>query len=127
MKIMAQSLGIDWSISIGNLLTVLLTVIGFVGTVTGMFYALRTQTALQGASVQSLADIQTERLTTIGGRMINLELEVKELKNVLVALAAQDARLLAIAQLHTSDVERMDRLQEQIDRINNRIWSSGSD
>jgi len=47
--------------------------------------------------------------------------------NVLVALATQDARLLAMSERHAADINRMDRLQNQIDKINRHMSGRSPD
>lgn len=104
---------VEWSITVGNIVTTAFTVLGFIVAALGFFYALRSSLEMQG-----------EKISLLSGRMINVENEIKELKNVLIKLASQEEKLSALAQ-------RMDRIQsseeewrlwitERFDRLNNR-------
>ena len=74
---------VEWTISIGNLLTTLLSLGGFIFATFGFFYALRRSIDMTG-----------ERILLLSGRMINVENELKELQKVLVAMAVQDEKMV---------------------------------
>lgn len=87
-------MNIEWSISLGNIITSGLTLLGFVVAAFGFFYALKSSIALQAMQTDILA-----------GRMINVENEIKKLSEVVVSMAAADQRMTG----HTRRMDAMDR------------------
>lgn len=84
-----------WEISIGNLMTAILALI----TVVGFIWAIKTDVKLMIKAVEIL-----------GGRMINVENDIKAINVTLVEVARQEERLLAQDQ-------RMSRLEKEIDEL----------
>ncbi len=84
---------IEWTITVGNLFTSAITLLGFVVAAITFFHAIR-----------STLNLQSERLLMLSGRMINVENEIKELKLVLIQMATQETSLKLLS-------ERVDRLQ----------------
>src|SRR5258708_17254734 len=86
---------VDWSITVGNLVSTVFTFVVVLIAIGGFFHALR-----------SSLNITNERMLMLSGRMINVENEVKKLSEILIAMAAQDERALSLTQ-------RVDRMQEE--------------
>lgn len=105
---------IEWSMSVGNIITVVLTLLGFTLGALGFFYALRS-------SIERTAD----RLQGLGTRIFDIETELKQLSAAFALMAAQDQRLLG----HTRRMDSFERdaaeqrawVRSQFDRVDNRI------
>lgn len=89
---------VEWSVSIGNILTILLTLGSFAAASIGFVHALKTSIAMTG-----------ERLQQMAGRMINVETELRELIKITATMAAQDQRM----ENHTQRMDAMDRSAQE--------------
>lgn len=84
----------DWSINLGHVLTLCI----YVAAVFAAFFAIKTEVA-----------IMAERLQTLGGRVLNVESNLKELTHIAISIAETKKAL-----------ENMDdRFNEQSRRMNN--------
>lgn len=72
----------DWTFNVGNIISILFTLIGFGLGAIGLYYGLK-------GNVDRLAYM----LEIFGGRIINIENEVKALREVLIKVSVQDERL----------------------------------
>lgn len=104
---------VDWTISLGSIVTAILTVVGFGIAALGFFYALRSSIDRTGDRLTATNEITNERMLMLSGRMINVENEVKELKDIVVTQAVQDQKLEAHNQ-------RLDQFQKTADEW--RSW-----
>lgn len=91
------------------ILTPALTIFGFVVAGIGVFYA-------QRAAMTLIA----ERLSILGGRMINMETELKKLTDVVTQIAVERERLNAVIASVDSLREFQQWAREKLDRIEAR-------
>lgn len=102
-------MAIEWSITIGNILTTALTIFGFVGAGMAVFYAQRTAMA-----------VMSERLSILGARMINMETELKKLTDVVVQMAVERERVNALISTVEGLREFQQWAREKLERIETR-------
>lgn len=127
-------MGVTWEITIGQIISSALTLIAFMATAMGFFYALRNTIATQAADLVSFtqliqvqmkgfSDLTGQRLETLGGRMINVEADLKEVGRCMTLVAAQDQRLAAMDERHNTIEQRFDRMEKE--QGNWRDWVRG--
>lgn len=78
---------IDWTINIGHILVSL----GFLGSGIGCYFALKNGIG-----------ILTVKLDIFGGRVINIETEMRELGKTMTAVAVQDERIVNLERRQTN-------------------------
>lgn len=93
---------IDWTISFGNLVVVIITILGWVGLAIGNYIFIRL-------SIEKLAYV----IETHGGRLINVENEMRQITDLLKEVAVQDEKLNNITR-------RIDDQQKAADE--SRAW-----
>lgn len=89
----------DWTLNVGNLLTFA----GGIVTLVALYYAMRMDVTLTA-----------EKLSVLGGRMINLETEIKKLTEVTATLAIQSHRMTALESHMAEQSHRMNMMQQTI-------------
>lgn len=113
---------LTWDITIGQVIASGFTLLGFICTALTFVYAIRQAVAVQGAEFTSFttlihaelkasATLIGERLNTLGGRMINVEGDLKEVGKCMTLLAEQGARLVAMDNRLNAADSRFDRIQ----------------
>lgn len=95
---------IDWTINFGHVLTL----VGFIITVIGLYYALKQNVAVLSATM-------TVKLEHLGGRMINVENDLKSMHQVLTEVAVQNVRCDNIE----SQIGFLQKATEE-----HRVWAS---
>jgi len=99
---------IDWDISLGNLIIGGFTLCVWVVTATGFVYAQKNTNSLLG-----------ERLGTLGGRLITMENELRELARIVTVQAVQTNELASVKASLQAMENRFDRVQRELtDRLN---------
>lgn len=109
-------MGVDWSISIGNVLTIVVTLSSLIAASVGFVQALKSSIATTSEALKSSIAITSEKLNTISGRMINVENEIKEIAKTMAMIAVQDQRMSG----HT---QRMDTMEQNAQEF--REWVRG--
>jgi hypothetical protein len=94
---------IDWTFNAGHILTLFIALTGFAGTGVGIYFALKIAVTILAV-----------KLDTFGGRLINVENDLKGIGQALVQVAVQD--------------ERMTNLEKRVDDMgrdneNHRRWT----
>lgn len=90
----------DWTVNLGHILT-------FLGVAGGLWVWARQHT--------KDTSLIAERLQVLGGRVINVETELKELNQVVTALAVQDARIVAMEARQSAQGERISAFERSAD------------
>jgi hypothetical protein len=80
---------LDWTIHFSDLFTVALALL----TVSGLYFGMRNEIKMMTRQAEFSSGLMTERLGLLGGRIINIETELKALTNVLVAMAETAERM----------------------------------
>lgn len=108
--VFAQMPIFDWTINVGNILTVGFTLIGFGIGALGLYYGMKNNIS-----------ILNQKLDFFGGRLINLENETKEIAKVLTAVAVQDERFqhleTRLEDFQRTRDERWAWVQKQLDEL----------
>lgn len=98
---------VDWSINVGMLVTIAFMLAGFAGGAFGLYYGIRGN-----------LNQHKYMLETFGGRMINIETELRTMRDVLTQVAVQDERMSSLDARMQSQTQRLDNLTE---RVNQRL------
>lgn len=97
----------DWTVSVGNLINLLLLVVGACGLYYGLYYGLENSVAMIKQSMDFM-----------GGRLINIENELRGVEKTLDQVARQDERLQAM-DMRVARLERRADHEEE-DRFHHR-------
>lgn len=100
----------DWTFNVGNVATILFTLVGFAGGAFGLYYGLK-------GNVAKLAYM----LEVFGGRIINVEAEMRAMRDVLTRVAVQDERLASMDARQQSLSQRLDSLTDRVNRRLNHV------
>lgn len=107
----------DWTINIGHLLTLA----GFIGSLVAMYFALRQAVVVLAATV-------AVKLEHLGGRMINVENDLKQMSHVLTQVAVQNERMdnveARVDQIAKASEEHRQWTREQVTYLNRQILAS---
>ena len=93
---------IEWTISLGNIVTSVLTLVGFVLSAGAFLYALRIS-----------IDRNLEATRNLTLRVSGVEFEIKQLTKVVVEQAVQQNQIMSLTQ-------RLDRVQGELNDLRRR-------
>ena len=103
---------VDWSINIGHLVTIVFTLVGFAGGAFGLYFGMK-------GNINKLGYV----IETQGGRIINVETEMRAMRDVLTEVAVQDQQIDHLAErltgLRTSHEAFRAWAQERITKLEN--------
>lgn len=103
-------LQLDWTINVGHIIILL----GFLGSLIGMYFGLK-----QGVAILAV------KLETLGGRMINVENDIKGINNILRDVAVQDERMNYIEQridsIDKKTEEHRQWARDQVSHLNKEV------
>ncbi len=85
-----------WEITVGQIFTSLVSLGAFLAGVAAFFYALKSSIQEISLKADASSNLIAERMQTLGGRIINLETDVKELNKVIISMAESNVRLDSI-------------------------------
>lgn len=101
---------LDWTINIGHIVLML----GFLGSLVGLYVGLK-----QGVAILAV------KLDTFGGRMINVENDLKSINNVLRDVAVQNERMNSmedrIESIDKKTEEHRQWVRDQIANLNKEV------
>lgn len=96
----------DWTFNVGHFFTL----VGMVGTAMAIYFALRFDVKV--ASLQ---------LSLLGGRMINVENQLKELTQLTVKMAESNIRMESLDARFDEQHRRLNSFEDYLRRIEDRI------
>ncbi len=96
----------EWMVSFGQVATAIMTLLGFFGGFVIFLFGLRTQAA-----------ILSNKLETLGGRMINVEFQLRELTDVVKQQAVQTEQILSLGIRMGRIEERQLLTSEQLSKL----------
>lgn len=104
---------IEWTITVGTIVTSAFTLIGFIVAALGFYFALRENVRSMARDITGLTELTSERMGILAGRMVNVENKIEDMTQVLAKVAVQDERLSA-------QDKRMDSLSSRIKGLEDR-------
>jgi hypothetical protein len=108
---------LDWTIHFSDLFTVVLALL----TVSGLYFGMKTEIKLMTRQAEQNTALMTERLGLMGGRIINVEMELKELTKVLIAMAETSERLKSMDARLIEHHRRINNMDEHGTRLSNDL------
>jgi len=101
---------VDWTVNVGMLIMISFTLVGFAGGGFGLYFGIKGN-----------LDRHADRLETFGGRMINVEIEMRAMRDILTKVAVQDERMSSMDQRMQQQTIRLDALTERFNRHFNHV------
>jgi hypothetical protein len=108
---------LDWTIHFSDIFTVILALL----TVCGLYFGMRSEIKMMSRQTETAAAMMTERLGIMGGRIINVEIELKELNKVLISMAEQSERMKSFDARLIEQHRRINTMDEHGTRMSGDI------
>lgn len=106
----------DWTFNFSHIFSVILAL----GMVIGLYYGMRFEIKMMSREFKAGSDLMTEKLGHVGGRVINIETELRELRIVASNIAITEQKITNLGGQIVEHSRRLNVIDSRLNHIKPR-------